>query len=658
MKERWLVLSPGTKGEKKIFLEKSAIEIGRSPDSSIRLDQPAVSSRHASIICAQTRTTLIDLESTNGTFVNGERTHSRNLVDGDQIRFGETMAVFHEKDESAKSSGFDMDAFPEKSALNDLKSLIDRLALTESNPVAKDDISAIFRRIAGGLKRMDSLVRILDHVLQKTGKRDLISTILEEIRDLLRLDACGIYLEADARFYVLENDSLSVEEQTETISSEVLQRVLGTGEPAVLTNVGEDSQVVGFKSLMRFRINSLLCIPILELDRKPIGALYCIQRQTGPLEELEKDRHFLRAASNAIALALRSHAFLESEKRTAREQGKETSFPIIRKLQQEKENLALRLSPPSQGDTEGLGPIEPHTLSFVEKAAGTDLPVLLIGETGVGKSVWAKEVHSRSRKGKPFVVVDCTTLPQTLIESELFGYEKGAFTGAAARKEGRVFAAREGTLFIDEIGDLSLDLQGKLLRLVQSGEFEPLGSTQTRRSKARLIFATNQDLRKNVESGTFRADLFFRLNVLSFRIPSLRECKDLILPMAQHFLMRNREILNPKVTGFDEQVVSSFMKHPWPGNIRELENCVLRGLVNATTALIRQEDVEIASGGVAVQPTSSEPMSLDLKAARESVDRAYIEKALSRTGHNVSRAAKELNISRNALMELAKKYGL
>jgi DNA-binding NtrC family response regulator len=340
--------------------------------------------------------------------------------------------------------------------------------------------------------------------------------------------------------------------------------------------------------------------------------------------------------------------------------------PVISRLARERENLSLKLGKNISDSMFGIDlPVNATLRDFIIKAARTEIPVLLTGETGTGKNVTARAIHDSSNAKGRFVTVDCTTIPHELMESELFGYERGAFTGANAKKHGKVSLADGGTLFLDEIGEIPSGLQSKLLRLLSSGEFEALGSTITRKIRMKLIAATNRDLRNAVAKNQFREDLFFRLNVLKFEIPSLRSNPVFIVPLAEHFLARYAQQLNPEVKSISNDAARIIMKHGWPGNIRELENTIMRALVNCTGTTIGPEDLEIMEMccpppeyDVTDKEFLSDDAGFDLKNAREQLDRRYISRALEKTGNNVSKAARLLRISRNSLMELCKKYSL
>ena len=282
--------------------------------------------------------------------------------------------------------------------------------------------------------------------------------------------------------------------------------------------------------------------------------------------------------------------------------------------------------------------------------APTDANVLIMGETGTGKELIARAVHNLSlRKDKALVKVNCAALPSGLIESELFGHEKGAFTGALSRKIGRFELANHGTIFLDEIGDLPLELQAKLLRVLQEGEFERLGSSDTTKVNVRVIAATNRELDKAVEEGTFREDLFYRLNVFPVRMPSLRERKEDIPLLVRYFVKKHGAKLGKKIETVPRKVLASLEAYSWPGNIRELENSIER-------AMITSEGPTLNFGEWLPNPNRILPKSRAL--SLEELEREHIVSVLELTGWRVSGergAAKILNIKPTTLESRMKK---
>jgi two-component system NtrC family response regulator len=289
----------------------------------------------------------------------------------------------------------------------------------------------------------------------------------------------------------------------------------------------------------------------------------------------------------------------------------------------------------------------------VERLAGTNIPVLLLGESGTGKEALARGLHELGpRAAAPFVAINCGAIPETLLESELFGYERGAFTGANARTIGKIESAQRGTLFLDEIGDLPHPLQVKLLRFLQEQTIERIGGRQTIQVDVRVVSATNQDLDAQVAAGRFRSDLMYRLNSVTVRIPPLRDRGGDPLLLARYFLARFNREYGRALRGFDDSAVTMLSAHRWPGNVRELENRMKRAVVMADGTLISALDLELAS------PAAPEEASFDLRAARARAEREVLQRAIARGDGTVSNVARLLGISRPTLYGLLETHGL
>jgi transcriptional regulator with PAS, ATPase and Fis domain len=277
--------------------------------------------------------------------------------------------------------------------------------------------------------------------------------------------------------------------------------------------------------------------------------------------------------------------------------------------------------------------------------------VLLCGESGVGKDLIARAIHHHSpRADRPFVKINCTALPENLMESELFGYEKGAFTGANTTKPGKFEQADTGTVFLDEIGDVPGSIQVKLLRILQEREFERLGSNKTRHIDVRVLAATNVDLRAALEQGTFREDLYYRLNVLPITIPSLRERKEDIPFLATHFIKKLRKDLGSPVESISDAAIERLLGYHWPGNVRELENVLERSMVLASGTVLEAGDIKLDTAPKS--RAASEGMTLD------QFEQSIIREALQRANGNKSQAARLLGLTRNALRYRLSQMGM
>ena len=325
------------------------------------------------------------------------------------------------------------------------------------------------------------------------------------------------------------------------------------------------------------------------------------------------------------------------------------------------ENLTLKERLGSRFDFSriiGKGRKMKELFDFLAQVAPSEATVLILGESGTGKELVANAIHHNSpRTQQPFVKVACAALPETLLESELFGHEKGAFTGAIARREGRFQAAHRGTIFLDEVGEMSLAIQTKLLRVLQEREFEPVGSSRTAKVDVRVIAATNKDLGKEIREGRFREDLFYRLNVIPIHLPPVRERKEDIPALANHFLSLYREKNKKEIKEISPKALDLLIRHDWPGNIRELENCLERAVIVARGELIAPADLPPAIQNLPAGKEDAEipfPAGISLQEA----EKALILKTLEDTGGNRSRAAEILGINRRTLQMKLKEYGM
>ncbi len=310
--------------------------------------------------------------------------------------------------------------------------------------------------------------------------------------------------------------------------------------------------------------------------------------------------------------------------------------------------------------------------NIISRVADTPTTVLITGESGTGKELVARALHENSsRADKPFIKVNCAAIPKDLMESELFGYERGAFTGAVSSKPGRFELATTGTLFLDEIGEIPVEMQVKLLRVLQESEFERVGGIKTIRVDVRLVASTNRDLRKEIASNTFREDLFYRLNVVPIELPSLRDRKEDVPQLTQHFVTKFNSRLHKSIEGLEKDAMDRLVSYAWPGNIRELENVIERAVLFCDGPRISSGDLSPelrgSSGSMSPDPIqiamgdsgrSSDGLKEQVKAARARIERELIVRALEQTSYNVTHAARMLKISRKGLQLKMKELGL
>lgn len=417
-------------------------------------------------------------------------------------------------------------------------------------------------------------------------------------------------------------------------------RVVAAGEPIIVKNVGEEplflNRTRARGDIKRANI-SFLCVPI-KLDGKTIGAL-SLDRLFHPDVSFEEDLRLLTIISSMVAQAVRIHQMVEKEKSTLKDENIRLRRELKKKFH------------PSNiiGESKRMMDI----FETLEMVSSTKVTALLRGESGTGKELIAHAIHYYSeRSEKPFIKISCAALPETLLESELFGYEKGAFTGAMAAKIGRFEMANTGTLFLDEIGDLSSSTQVKLLRVLQEREFERLGGTQTIKVDIRLITATNKDLEKEVRERRFREDLYYRLNVVPIFLPSLRERREDIPLLVNHFLKQASAENKKEVKYITDEAMEILMNYAWPGNVRELENALERAVVLCKTETltpglfpIPQQDGK-SPGLTVFNPLAGiESSSPLLPEAVEMLEKRMIASALQKTNGNQRKAAQLLGMT-------------
>ena len=422
-------------------------------------------------------------------------------------------------------------------------------------------------------------------------------------------------------------------------------QVAATGEPIIIPDISSDSRFLNrTKSRGDLSENkiSFICVPI-KLENRTIGTL-SVDRISGNKATLEDDLNFIVILSSLIAHTAGRLQAAMSEKRSLVNENR-----TLRMALEEKYEI---------GNLIGRSGRMVEVFDMVARVSGSNATVLLRGESGTGKSMVARAIHFNSpRKGGPLVVVNCSAIPETLIESELFGHERGAFTGAANMKKGRFEIADKGTIFLDEIGELPQSVQVKLLTAIQEREFQRVGGTKTIKTNVRIIAATNKNLEEAMKTREFREDLYYRLNVFPIYLPPLRERRTDIILLAEHFLSKYSEENHLKVNRISEPAIDCLMKYKWPGNIRELQNCIERAVLVADEDVIRIHHLppNLQSMGAGYDGKKN---IRSLSGAVANFEKELIVEALSDTAGNQTRAAKLLDTSLRIINYKINKYDI
>ena len=421
----------------------------------------------------------------------------------------------------------------------------------------------------------------------------------------------------------------------------VVGRVAATGETAVIPSIASSREFLN-KTGIRSGDVSFICVPVV-LGRDVLGTL-SVDGDCRPDEALEEDARFLGVIAAMLAQAIKTRNLMRDRQE---------------KLLRENERLRIELRSHT-GPRNLIGKSREMQIVFDQIAQVADSPstVLIGGETGTGKELVAQALHyNGSRSGGPFVRVNCAALPETLIESELFGHEKGAFTGASSAHKGRFEQADGGTIFLDEIGDISPLMQVKLLRVLQEREFERVGGNRTIRVDVRVVAATHRDLYDMVKRGTFRGDLYYRINVFPIHLLPLRKRQTDLPLLAEHFLRKYATGAGKEVTSFSPEVLDIFTGHSWPGNVRELENCVEHAVILADGPAIlpRHLPAALRHGSA---PQAERPLDVDYKTMVDDFEREVLTDALQSSGGNITRAAQMLRTTPRVISYRVRQLGI
>ena len=655
--------------------DTDVVTIGRAVDNEIRLSHTLVSRHHCRIEDGSEGTWLIDLGSSNGTVVNGERIMRRLLENGDQITVGKIRMNVHLEDSEDMPRPDETQPIPVQVAPSE-PDLSESGYGTSTGDVRRErDNLRVFARISAELARETDLLALLRQIVDSAvalvgGERGFL------LMSDMPLDAEGNQVGiTDLAVRVARSfDRSDIVIPRSRLSMGIAARVLESKRPVLAVDAAHDDRFSGMASVEDLRLRSVMCLPIAIQDRVR-GVLYVdnrLQHNAFAEADLEMVELFASQAAVAILNARRVAELRERNQRVeqSRHQIQALNEQLGRKVRDRDSELAVVRAELGRergrydytaivGASNGLREV----FQQLDKIIETDLPVMIHGESGTGKELIARAIHfNGERRERAFVTENCAALPDTLLESELFGHARGAFTGAHRAKKGLFEQADGGTLFLDEIGDMSPNMQKKLLRALQEGEFRPLGMDRKVKVNVRLLAASHRDLEEMVRDGEFREDLYYRINVLGVNLPPLRERREDIPLLAEHLMARAAREAGKPVPLLPHDVMAALVAHDWPGNVRELENEMRRIVVLA------QEDVTIEhlspavrerrSAGSPAQARALAENPGDIRAAVAELEQRSIEAALAQSGNNKSRAASLLGISRFALQRKLDKYGI
>ncbi|MCK5798840.1 MAG: sigma 54-interacting transcriptional regulator [Deltaproteobacteria bacterium] len=641
-----LILIDQQSGKRERFVGQR-VRIGRVPGNDLILPVGHISSRHAQIRHDGATYCISDLGSTNGSCVERDGTRlllgpkgadELTLADGDMLLLGdidrperwkveivtsleasgENTIVARRESRQTLAAAERLD--PTRHLVPALLKLVERLAAsTSAGDVLDEVVGAVLDTIPQAEEALIAAPR------KATTKTNTVPGTLRLLAKAQRHDG-GLLGEADATIVdeVLKRGEglLFGKGSVEVPAVTLIGRGLGSG---IATPIGSPPHAV-------LQIN---CSPTLDTVRK---------LPTKALTEADLD----------LALVLAQHATLALQKAELVDKLRDAK----RTLREENTFLRRRAAGPETFVAES--PQMRGLLDELDKAAAAEITILLLGETGTGKEVAAQRIHARSRRSQRLLVpVNCGALSETLLDSELFGHKKGAFTGAVSDKKGLFEIADAGTLFLDEIGDMPLSLQAKLLRVLQEGEVRPVGATRPKQVDVRIICATNRSLEKEVEAGRFRQDLYYRLMVFPVTLPPLRERQEDIPLLVQHFLKRYTAEMRKNVAGVSQEAINQLQRHQWPGNIRELENEVQRLVIQVDEgAIVQVEHLSPSIRKIEGMVKRIAPKKGTLKEMVESVERWILSEALKEHGNNKTKTAVTLGITREGLHKKLSKYGM
>ncbi len=580
---RWVA----REGRPKSFpVYKKITSIGRAAANDVAIDEPTLAEYHAQIVFDGRDFNLGEVDRYGAIAINGKKKRRAKIFHNDKITLGDVDLVFSLYDES--SLGETSGASEEQEHGAELRGMV---KLSEFNRTLLE--------IRSVPEQIDAL---LDAVIDVTHASTGFVVLLEQ---------------GEPKIAAARNvGQKTIPDEVRQLSDSIIKRVVETRKPLIVSDALHDTMFRGAQSVMNLKLCSVMCAPLITQGQL-LGLIYVGNDNVVSLFE-ESSLDVLTIFAGQAALILQNALLLDhltTDRNRMKEQLKEKQF----------------------GDIIGACPSLIDVFRRVEKVASTDISVLITGETGTGKELVARELHRRSpRANGPFVTVNCGAIPENLMESELFGHVRGAFTGAVATRTGRFQQANGGTLFLDEIGELPMHLQVKLLRALQERVVTKIGDTKPERVDIRVVSATHRHLEQEIRENRFREDLYYRLNVVNLHLPPLRERGEDVVVIAKFLLDKYAAEFGSKVKGFTPNALVALRKHPWPGNVRQLENRLKKAVVLCDKALVDAEDMDLS-------PESLEEIK-PLNVAREEFTRRYILEVLEQNNGNRTKTAQDLGV--------------
>jgi Nif-specific regulatory protein len=547
-------------------LSSAEVPVGRDPANILSISDPSLSRKHCVITRIGDHYSIRDLDSRNGTFVNGIAVKQAALQHGDQVSAGDSVFIFLVQEEGEEPSSGVVEFEDSLTHATAQLRPQDVLYLQPDRVLSELPSTSRLGRNLAALLKVSRVVHSIRDFEELQGKiLSLIFEVAPAERGVILLDP------KDSEHFgsVFARNRRSTNTQPVPVSRTITRKVVEQGVAILGADVPGSGGLKSVDSLVNSNVRSLLCVP-LTLFEKVIGCIYLDTTTTAGRFD-EEHMQLVAGIASISSVALDN----------------------ARRLQWlEQENLRLTTEINLEHNMVGESPRMREVYQFLSRVAPSDATVLIQGESGTGKELAARAIHRNSpRSGKPFVTINCAAIPEGLLESELFGHEKGAFTGAVTQKKGRLEVANQGVVFLDEIGEMAPLLQVKLLRVLQEREFERVGGTRSISVDIRLIAATNRELEEAVKAGTFRQDLYYRLNVVSLEMPPLRERREDIPMLAEYFVQKYTKKFKVRAKRIAPETLACLVNHEWPGNVRELENAMERALVLSVSEELQPEDL-------------------------------------------------------------------